>query len=188
MTFAILILLFTTLLINPWATHMGGRWTPALTWHGVGKLQSTSGANYGLFLEVTVDLPSGRHSSGMGSRDNLQGTAKLCTPQGDVYPLRVTGDLKHAWLDAAGKPVSFSLRSLKDAQPRLNFDLYGSWQGQDLVLADKGSMAMSFAPDGRVKGYLRGTNSPSENSAGALHYATESEFATVCNAKTGNSF
>jgi len=38
--------------LNPWALHFGGRWTPAMTWHGVGKRQSTSGANYGLFIEV----------------------------------------------------------------------------------------------------------------------------------------
>lgn len=178
---AIVILLAVALLLNPWALHMGGRWTPALTWHGVGKLKSTTGAGYGLFFEVTLQ-------TGRGASRNLQGTAKLCTPQGEVYPLTVDGYLKRAWLDADGKPITFYLRSLKGAQPRLSFSLLGSWTGQELVLDDKGSMAMSFAPDGRAKGYLVGVNSPKENATVALHYATEDEFSTACNAKNGNSF
>jgi len=35
---------------------------------------------------------------------------------------------------------------------------------------------MSFAPDGRAKGYLQGANWPEENTKGTLRYATESEF------------
>ena len=57
-----------------------------------------------------------------------------------------------------------------------------------LVLDDKGNMAMSFAADGRAKGYLNGANSPKEDSTGTLHYATESEFTAVCGATSGNSF
>jgi hypothetical protein len=166
---------------------MGGRWTPALTWHGVGKLQSTSGANYGLFLEVNPFVRHGRHG-GMGGGTNLTGTAKICTPQGDVYPLTVSGYLKRAWLDADGKPVTFYFYSLKGADTKLDFELLGAWHGQELMLEDRGNMALSFAPDGRAKGYLKGMNWPKENTTGSLHYATESEFTTACNAKSGNSF
>jgi hypothetical protein len=49
-------------------------------------------------------------------------------------------------------------------------------------------MAMSFAPDGGAKGYLNGANSPKENSTGRLHYSTESEFGSLCGAKSGSSF
>jgi hypothetical protein len=167
--------------LNPWALRMGGRWTPALTWHGVGKLQPTNGASYGLSMEVTLSLRRGRGH-------NLQGTAQLCTPQGEIFPLTVDGYLQRAWLDADGKPVTFYFRLLKGAQPRLNFSLFGSWQGQMLVLDDKGNMAMSFAADGRAKGYLNGANSPKEDTTGTLHYATESEFTAVCSTKSGNSF
>jgi hypothetical protein len=41
-------------------------------------------------------------------------------------------------------------------------DLYGSWQGQELVLDDKGTM-MSFAVDGTAKGYRKGTNAATED-------------------------
>jgi hypothetical protein len=173
--------------VNPWSLHIGGRWTPAMTWHGVGTLQSTSGASYGLFLEVNPYMEGGRHG-GMGGSNNVSGSAKICTPQGEIYPLDVRGHIKLVWLDVDRKPVTFYLRSKKNAQPKLNFELFGSWQGQELVLEDKGNMAMSFAPDGNAKGYLVGRNSPTETTSGTLRYATEAEFAEVCGAKPGNSF
>jgi len=48
-------------------------------------------------------------------------------------------------------------------------------------------MAMSFAPDGSAKGFLKGVNSPKENPTGTLHYATENEFSAACG-RNGNSF
>jgi hypothetical protein len=86
------------------------------------------------------------------------------------------------------KPVMFYFRSPRDAQPKLNFELLGSWQGQQLVLEDRGSMAMSFAPDGSAKGYLKGANSRKESTTATLHYATDSEFSSACSTKNGNSF
>jgi hypothetical protein len=185
-SFAIFLALGLLLLLNPWSLHMGGRWTPVLTWHGVGKLHSTTGANYGFFMELYPHL---EHSSRgpRGARKNLEGTAKICTPQGETYRMTVDGYLS-AWLDANKKPITFYLRSLKDAQPKLRADLYGSWQGEELVLDDKGSLAMSFAADGKAKGYLIGTNAPTEETTGRLHYATEREFASVCGEKGKSSF
>jgi hypothetical protein len=178
------VLIFTIaamLLVKPWAVHIGGRWTPALVWHGVGKLQSTSGAKYGIFLDLSM-------SSGRDGRRDFMGTAKICTQQGDIYPLAVDGYLKRAWLDVEGKQVVFYLSNPKEARPRLNFSLLGAWHGRELSLDDKGSMAMSFSPDGRAKGYLVGQNSPQETTTGTLHYATETEFSAACAAKNGNGF
>lgn len=186
-TFAILLVLGMLLLLNPWSLHMGGRWTPALTWHGVGKLHSSTGATYGLLMELNPNLERRGRGGGYGPPKNLEGTAKICTPQGGVYPMRVDGYLR-AWLDADQKPITFYLRSLNAAQPKLRIDLYGSWRGQELVLDDKGSMAMSFAADGNAKGYLVGTNAPTEDTAGRLHYATESEFTSMCSANAKSSF
>jgi len=179
---AILFTLLVTLLVNPWSLHMGGRWTPALTWHGVGQLKSSTGATYGVFIQVSPHLQRGRGAS------NLDGRAKLCTPQGEIYSMRVNGYLQRTWLDADEKPITFHLRSLKDAQPKLNFDLLGAWHEQELVLDDKGTMAMSFSADGNAKGYLQGKNAPKENTTGRLRYAPENEFSTVCGEKPKNSF
>jgi hypothetical protein len=187
--FMIVVAVGLLVFLNPWSLHMGGRWTPALTWHGVGKLHSTTGATYVFFIEVSPYLEhSRRGAGGLGPSQNISGTAKICTPQGEVYPVTVTGYLKHAWLDADGKPLTFYLRSKKDATPKLNLDLYGSWQGQQMVLEDKGNWAMSFAPDGHAKGYLVGTNSPAENTSGSLSYAAEGDFTAACGGKGGTSF
>jgi hypothetical protein len=184
-----LVVLVTALLVllNPWSLHMGGRWTPALTWHGVGTLHSSTGATYGFYMELWPYLSRGRGGYS-GGHQNMQGTAKICTPQGGMYPMTVSGYLKNTWLDANGKPIAFYLRSLKDASTKLNIDLHGSWQGPELVLEDKGNMAMSFSADGNAKGYLHGVNAPAENTTGKLRYAGESEFASVCGQKDKNSF
>jgi hypothetical protein len=50
----------------------------------------------------------------------------------------VSGHVKAAWLDADRKPVTFYFRSLKNAQPKLNFELLWSREGQQLVLEDRG--------------------------------------------------
>jgi len=184
-----LIVLVTALLVlvNPWSLHMGGRWTPALTWHGVGTLHSSSGATYGLYMELWPYMSRGRGGYS-GGHQNMQGTAKICTTQGVIYPLTVSGYLKNTWLDADGKPITFYLRSLHDAPTKLNIDLYGSWQGAELVLEDQGNMAMSFSADGNAKGYLHGVNAPTESTTGKLRYAGESEFASLCGQKDKNSF
>jgi len=156
--------------LNPWAPHTGGRWTPAMTWHGVGKLLSTSAR--------TMPVHT----------DNLTGTAKLCNREGEIYPLTVSGYIKRVWLDVDRKPVMFYFRSPEDAQRKLYFELLGSWQGQQPAREDRGSMAVSFAPDGGAKGCLKGADSPKENTPGTLHHATDSEFSSACSAKNGNSF
>jgi len=187
-----LIVLVTAMLVllNPWSLHMGGRWTPALIWHGVGTLHSSTGATYGFYLELWPYMSSGRRGGGgyYDGHKNMEGRAKICTPQGGIYPMTVSGYLKNTWLDADGKPITFYLRSPKDAPTKLNIDLYGSWQGQELALEDKGNMAMSFSADGNAKGYLHGVNAPAENTTGQLLYAGESEFASVCGQKDKNSF
>jgi len=53
-TGAILLVFVVYVVLNPWALHIGGRWTPAMAWHGVGKLQSTSGANATPSLALTI--------------------------------------------------------------------------------------------------------------------------------------
>jgi len=163
------------LLLNPWALHMGDRWTPALMWHGAGTLQSTTGARYPLYLEIWFDP----HGSGY-RRANLRGKSILCTPNGQRFNFTVYGYLQHAWLDTDGKRMQLLLFSQKNSKPVIKLDLIGTWKGQELFLDDKGNMAMSFRPDGSPKGYLVGTNSPKEDTTGTLHYAPQSKFDSAC--------
>src|SRR5581483_4815414 len=46
-------------LLNPWAIHMGGRWTPLLTWTGTGKLVTVTGT-YPLLVTFSPSAHSSR--------------------------------------------------------------------------------------------------------------------------------
>src|SRR5439155_15179178 len=50
-----------TAVLQPWAFHIGGRWTPLSSWQGVGRLVDSAGRPYGLYLFFTTDL---RHMRG----------------------------------------------------------------------------------------------------------------------------
>jgi hypothetical protein len=49
LVFAILILSAGAAMV-PWAFHIGGRWTPVLTWWGSGRLVTKSGMEYPMFV------------------------------------------------------------------------------------------------------------------------------------------
>lgn len=149
---------------------------------GAGALKSTSGAQSTLYLQLWLD-PAG---SGY-RRANLRRAGWLCTPQEMRYNFRVNGYLRRAWLDTDGKSMQLLFFSPKDAQPRLNFELIGTWRKQELLLDDRGTMAMSFHPDGSAKGYPIGQNSPKEVTRGVLHYAPRSEVDSACPG-TGTTF
>jgi len=166
-----------TLVLYPWALHMGGRFTPALTWHGYGRMHSSTGANYGLYLNLGFDMPRGR--GGMGRPDNLRGSAMLCTQQGALYKFEVSGR-EDAWFDTDGKKLDLFLRTPKDAGEKLRFDLFGGWKGTELVLEDKGNLAISFNADGTAKGFAIGPNAPKEETRVTLQYGKQEAFDELC--------
>jgi hypothetical protein len=174
------ILLFTIVLIvvvgHPWALHMGGRWTPAMVWHGYGKMHSSSGADYRVWMNIGPMAMASRKS---GKRENFQGIAIVCTPQGMALTMDVTGRVD-AWLDADGKAMRMSVSTQRGVTPTLSFHLYGEWEGPDLVLEDRGSLADSFRADGSPKGYLQGPRAPKENAQVTLRYGKHSEFEATC--------
>jgi hypothetical protein len=92
MTGAILLVFVVSVVLNPWALRIGGRQTPArLTRLAVGKLQSTSGADYGLFIEVNLYL-------------RPRGAAKLCTREGkNLSAEHERFYIKQLWLDVDRK-------------------------------------------------------------------------------------
>ena len=178
--FMLIVFFGLTLLLYPWALHMGGRFTPALTWHGYGRMHSSTGADYGLYLNLGFDMPRGRSS--MGHPNNLRGSALLCTPQGALYKFEVSGR-EDAWLDTDGKKMDLYLRTPKDADVRIRFDLYGGWQGKELVLEDKGNLALSFNANGTAKGYANGANAPKEETRVTLQYGKQEAFDELCSSQ-----
>jgi hypothetical protein len=166
--------------INSWAFHMGGRWTPTLSWTGFGTLQSSTGSAYGIYVILSPDILSSRRSGGIGGHSNLSGTAWLCNARTDPIQLRVSGSIHSALLDTNGKAVDLRLSNPQGSKPRVLFDLYGTWHEHDLVMRDDGSLDLVFAKDGTLVGYLKTTYTPGEHAEITLQYGDRSEFDAIC--------
>lgn len=146
---ALLIVLAFQGLLNPWAFHMGGRFTP-LSWSGVGVLQCSNGARD--VILVRLDLaPRGQVSYSKYSRgpSTFRGEALVGTPQATVQKFRLTGSLHNAWLDADGAPLTIGMRS-QDRKPEEVINLHGAFRGTRLVLEDHGETGHLFRPDGSL--------------------------------------
>ncbi len=162
--------------LYPWAFNIGGRFTPWTQWTGYGKLQASTGANYGLYVRFWLTPYRGR-----GPGNNLRGDALLCTPRGITYPYDLRGNIKNAWSTTEGKHTDLYLHVPKGGKALREFDLYGVWRNGELVLDDKGTMRFSFQPDGTLapKGWV--TRSPSPDHAFmTLAYGTKEDFEAFC--------
>jgi hypothetical protein len=144
-------------------------------------MHSSTGANYALFVQMYANLGSKKRNGG------LRGTAILCTPKGETYNFTLSGTV-YTWLSTDGKKVALHFYTPKNSSPQLSFSLTGVWQGQELVLEDKGSMAMSFYEHGGAKGYGVGRTADKENAQVTLQYGKENEFNALCHSSDGNSF
>lgn len=162
---------------SPWALHMGGRLTPTMRWHGYGKMHSSDGADFGLYLDIYYSQPGRQRSAVQAS--NLNGSAMLCDPKLQAHKYRLSGTVYSAWVSAEGKRMVLHLYSPKNAQ-KLDFSLEGSWQGQQLVLSDRGSLASGFNADGSPRGAGVGIYRPRKESTAELEYGSQSDFEATC--------
>ncbi len=162
-------------------------YTPAPVWHGLGLLNTAAAARYPLFLKIRFE----RKHQGAGpteGKTNLIGTAQLCLPQQPPIDLEVAGAL-NSWFVENGKEVTLYLRTERNTNPKLFFLLYGSWQGSQLLLEDRGTLASFFAGGRSSNQEHPKKASPSAapplspiygNSEIILHYAEKAEFDAVC--------
>lgn len=172
-------------LIAPWAFHVGNRWTPVMVWQGVGKLQDSTGKQYGLYLSFSPDLHRGRgvHTGPAHPtpRVSLRGTSLVCTSQGLRIPFVLRGDIYGAWLNAEGKEIAFTLREQTNEKQKRHFSLSGSFQGSDLEMDDDKSMFMYLQPDGRLTPARSYTSPvPEKHAKVNLHWGTEDDFSSLC--------
>ena len=157
-------------------------WTPAPAWQGTGVLQAAIGAGYPLYLKLRFERKHQGPEPSKG-RTNLIGTATICTPQNALFDLEVSGSVD-AWFAENGSNVVLYLHNERSAQPKLTLLLYGSWQGTELVLEDRGSLGNSFNPDGTPKAYAPTRTNARHNSEIKLHYGERSAFEAACPAAT----
>jgi hypothetical protein len=132
---------------SPWAFHIGGRWTPLLYWSGTGKLVTSSGTHT-LFLYLIPAPHSSRlRLDGLRPTGGVQGSGWLCTAGGDAQYLRLTGTIYNGWRSTDGSLLSFRLLEQKIVdvgQKQGYFNLYGRWQGQQLVMDNRGEPGSKF--------------------------------------------
>ena len=144
------------LVTNPWAFHIGGRWTPLLTWLGSGKLLTKGGIEYPLFV---MFYPSSHFSrlrlNGQRPTGGVQGSACLCTSPGVSQYLKLSGTIYGGWRSTEGSVMDLRLLEptiVDVGQSRAGyFDLFGRWQGPELVMDDRGSWSSLFRSGLRIE-------------------------------------
>jgi hypothetical protein len=135
----------------PWTYYLGGSFHLLPIWQGWGTIQEPSG-NFPLYVFLS------RPETGKLGISYMSGTAQLCTPRGEQFGyMRVIMAFqnKNFGLDSENQPVTlhiynYGLSGRLNADHRPEFDLYGAWQGPNLVLEDHGSFTSAFLPDGTV--------------------------------------
>jgi hypothetical protein len=135
--------------IMPWAFHIGGRWTPVLTWWGSGRLVAKGGREYPMFVML---YPSSHFSrlrfEGRRPTGGIQGHACLCTSPGANQYLKISGTIYGGWLSTEGSVMGLRLLEptiVDVGQQRAGyFDVIGRWQGPELVLDEGASWSRSF--------------------------------------------
>ena len=181
---AAIVYLLTLAIIAPWMYFLGGSFHLLPFWQGWGKLHSSSGD---FVLYVLLSEPQNSRLGYM----YISGTAELCTPHGETFhAMHVIASFGsgHFGLNSEHQPMALNIYNYgafgsfkTDHRPR--FDLYGSWQGPDLVLEDHGSLASAFLPDGEA--YLGPeANQPAagDNLAITLVPGSVSAFKAACSA------
>ena len=160
-------------LLNPWSIHMGGQWTPLLTWTGTGNLVSDSGT-----YPILVTLGLSHHYSrlrldGMRPTGGLSGWGWLCTPEGTAVRLRAYGTIYGAWRSTDGALLDFRLLERIANFPTIQdggyFDVIGHWRGSELLMDDRGNLTHSFQSGLKIK-----------HASLSLRPGSKSEFDSAC--------
>lgn len=163
--------------MDPWSVHMGGRWTPLLTWHGSGKLHTRSGVEYPLYVSV---YPSSHFSQlrlgGLRPTGGLQGSGWLCTSRGVTQRLELSGTIYGGWRSTEDSLMAFRLlepKIIDVGQGQGFFDLAGRWHGPNLVMDDRNSVGNPFRSGLRI-----------EHASVTLDWGSYSDFKAVCASAT----
>jgi len=171
-----------TILLNPWALHIGGRSTPLLYWHGTGSVVSKDGKIYPLYVSFWPGKPqrhNGSRREGKIWSADLNGNGWLCTAPGSVERMDLSGTMYGGYSNTTNSLFDFRVLEWRrpfafNYQHRGFFDLAGTFQGQNLVMNRPNEQGIQFK-SGLIIDHATAT----------LHYAAYSEFETACqSAKT----
>lgn len=161
---------------NPWAFHIGRRWTPLLYWSGYGKLVTRTGT-YPLYVAFYPSAHFSKlHYDGLRPTGGLQGTGALCTAPGVVEALKLSGTIYGDWSSANDALMQFRLfeiRVVNVGQQQGYFDLYGRWRDRELVMDDHDRASGKFRSGLKI-----------EHSSITLNWGSFSGFKVACSNAT----
>jgi len=173
----LLVVYAVVVLLDPWALHIGERWTPLLYWTGTGKLVTKSGT-----YPVIITLFPSSHSSrlrfeGLRPTGGIQGNGLLCTSRGVTQYLDLSGTMYGGWRSTDGALMSLRILERRTARDSLlgtttrgYFDLFGYWHGPQVSLDDRGAWSKAFRSGLRI-----------EHASVTLSWGSKADFDAACN-------
>ena len=147
LVFGVVVLLGVMALVTPWGFYMGGHFHLIPQWSGWGQMHSKLAGDYALF--VNFSPKTGRHLG----LTHVSGNAYLCTPLGEQYKLRLSGDFENPHgTDLQGKTAHLYANNYStfSGGTAPSVDFRGKWSNPDLVLDDHGSLNRAFDPGGKL--------------------------------------
>ncbi len=152
------VLLLLTVGLNPWVLHIGGRFTPTMSWDGVGQVRASNGGRYALSVHLIGGVLGTSSEGGMACDqfsgcESLRGSAELCSRNGPIDSFTLRGAV-HAWWSTQGARTSLELT--RGSPRRLPAGwvvaFSGHWYGESLQLEDSdNSFTEVFTPRGDIR-------------------------------------
>ncbi len=186
LVFALVAVLVVEIGLQPWVLHIGGRFTPTMTWSGYGRVQASNGGEYELYVHVRGGfLSSRRVGCSHSGCTNLVGDAQLCGRNGVTEDLTLTGEV-HTWWSTDGARTMLLLTGGSPVKLPDGWVVAfgGTWQGPNLVVEDTdNSFTEPFTPDGAI----RTTTSTADAGSAAvtLRSGSAGDFSSACRALSG---
>ena len=143
----VVVTLGTKAVFTPWGFYMGGHFHIIPSWTGWGQMHSKLAGDYALFVNFSPET---------GKRlgpTHISGNAVICTPRGEQYKLRLSGDFgKPSGTDLQGKSAHLYMNnySMFSGSTAPSLDFHGRWNNPDLALDDHGSLNRAFDPGGAL--------------------------------------
>jgi len=167
-----------TVVLNPWALHIGGRPTPLLYWHGTGTVLAKSGQTYPLYVSFWPGRPQGFHGGGRRQGKiisaHLAGDGWLCIAPGKPERMELSGTMYGGYTSSAESLVDFRILEWRkpfaiNPQFRGFFDVAGQWRGPQLVMDRPGEQGIRFKSGLFI-----------DNATITLRWASYGDFESAC--------
>jgi hypothetical protein len=178
----VIVLAFVYIAPNPWALHIGGRFSLTESWQGYGPVKASNGGRYELYLSLSGGLLNGgehgHDDCGTSGCNTLAGSARLCTTSGSTYTFAISGAV-HSWWSTDGAATSVDLTDSPPLPDGWVVALHGAWHGPVLELASPdNSWTEVFTPAGQIRSVT--STADAGTATTTIGYGTEGDFQAAC--------